>query len=84
MLQFALIRALEIVGEAASGLTAETRSTHPEIPWVSIVGMRNRLIHGYFDVDLAILWRAVTDHLPPLLVGLQAMIPPPPPAAPTS
>ena len=84
MLQFALVRALEIVGEAAARLTEETRSSHPEIPWANIVGMRNRLVHGYFDVDLKVLWRTVTDYLPPLLVALDAMIPPkPPPSAPT-
>ena len=85
MLQFALIRALEIVGEAANRLTEETRSTHPEIPWANIVGMRNRLVHGYFDVDLKILWRTVSEFLPPLLVALDALIPStPPPSAPTS
>ena len=57
MLQFALVRAPEIVGEAASGVSEEARTAHPEISWANIVGMRNRPVHGYFDVDLNILCR---------------------------
>jgi len=52
MLQFALVRALEIVGEAAARISEPTRTGHPEIPWTAIIGMRNRLVQGYFDVDL--------------------------------
>jgi uncharacterized protein with HEPN domain len=84
MFQFALVRALEIVGEAAARVAEESRAAHPEIPWANIVGMRNRLIHGYFDVDLNILWRTVTDHLPPLIVALDALIPSAPPPARTT
>ena len=76
MFRFALIRAIEIIGEAATQITNESRTAHPEIPWSDIVGMRNRLIHGYFDVDLDILWRTVTDFLPPLLAALNQLIPP--------
>jgi uncharacterized protein with HEPN domain len=76
-LQFALVRALEIIREAAARLTEETRAAHPEIPWVNIVGMRNRLVHGYFDVDLDIVWRTVSEYLPPLIDALDALIPPP-------
>jgi uncharacterized protein with HEPN domain len=82
MLQFALVRALEIVGEAAARVSEDRRTAHPEVPWANIVGMRNRLIHGYFDVDLEILWRTVNDSLPPLIGALDALIPvtPLPPA----
>ena len=66
MLAFALVRAIEIIGEAASKLTADGRTDLPGVPWSSIVGMRNRLIHAYFDVDLDILWNTVTAALPPL------------------
>jgi uncharacterized protein with HEPN domain len=52
MLQFARIRALEVVGEAADKLPDSTHAAHPSIPWSDSIGMRHRLIHGYFDVDL--------------------------------
>jgi uncharacterized protein with HEPN domain len=51
MRSLAIVRCIEIIGEAASKIGPETRVAHPEIPWVDIVGMRNRLIHAYFDVD---------------------------------
>jgi uncharacterized protein with HEPN domain len=55
MLLFALVHAIGIFGEAASKLSPETRASAPEIPWSAIVSMRNRLIHGYFDVDMTIV-----------------------------
>jgi len=66
MLSFAVVRALEILGEAASRVTAETRESCPALPWSSIVGMRNRLIHGYFDIDLDRVWDTVMLDLPAL------------------
>lgn len=71
MLLFALVRAVEIVGEAASKVSPETRSASPEIPWASATGMRNRLVHAYFDVDRDILWATVSNALPPLLAQLE-------------
>lgn len=56
MLSFAIIRALEIFGEAASKISIEFQETHSHIPWRAIVGMRNRLIHAYFDIDYDIVW----------------------------
>jgi uncharacterized protein with HEPN domain len=79
MFQFAVVRALEIVGEAASRLTEATRAAHPEIPWVNIIGMRNRLAHGYFDLDMDIVWSVVTERLPPLIVALDHLLSPPTP-----
>ena len=70
MLQFALVRAVEIIGEAASKVSPETRLATPAIPWTRIVAMRNRLIHAYFDVDRDILWRTVREELPELLALL--------------
>jgi uncharacterized protein with HEPN domain len=64
MLLFALVRAVEIVGEAASRVEREARETLPDVPWPEIVGMRNRLIHAYFDVDRDILWSTVIQALP--------------------
>ena len=73
MLQFALVRAIEIVGEAATKVSDETRSAHANIPWKTIVGMRNRLVHAYFEIDADILWVAATVEIPTLLVQLQAL-----------
>lgn len=63
MLTFALVRAIEIVGEAASKVTAQTRSEFPEMPWQDIVGMRNRIVHAYFDIDLDRVWGYRQDRL---------------------
>jgi uncharacterized protein with HEPN domain len=71
MLTFALVRAVEIIGEAASKISAAGRTELPTVPWNSIVGMRNRLVHAYFDVDLDILWNTVTQALPPLRGQIQ-------------
>lgn len=70
-LNLALVRLLEIVGEAAGRVPAEDRSRHPNIPWAEIVGLRNRLIHGYDSVDFDILWQIVIDDLPPLIAALE-------------
>jgi uncharacterized protein with HEPN domain len=51
MLLFALVRAVEIAGEAASQVTVETRARLPDLPWASLIGMRNRLVHAYFDIN---------------------------------
>ena len=74
MFQFAIVRALEIVGEAAARLEDATRNNHPEFPWSNMIGMRNRLIHGYFDVDPDIGWRTVEIQLSPLADAFDAMI----------
>ncbi len=78
MLTFALIRAVEIIGEAATRLPATVRDAHPEIPWTPVIGMRNRLVHGYYDVDLDVLWATVSTNLGPLIAALDAMLGPPP------
>ena len=74
MLLFALVRAIEIVGEAASKLSEPTRSQGTGIPWTLIVSMRNRLVHAYFDIDRDILWRTATDELPALLSQLRPLL----------
>ena len=73
-LALALVKCIEIVGEAAAGVTQEFRERHAEIPWSGIVAMRNRLIHGYFDIDLDRVWDTVTSNLPPLLETLERML----------
>jgi uncharacterized protein with HEPN domain len=70
-LNLALVRLLEIVGEAAAHVPPEERVLHPDIPWPEIVGLRNRLIHGYDSVDFDILWQIVTEDLPQLIAALE-------------
>ncbi|MCJ7621104.1 MAG: DUF86 domain-containing protein [Anaerolineae bacterium] len=74
LLQDALVRQLEIMGEAAGHVSQQARGMHPEIPWSQIVGMRNRLVHAYFQVDLAIVWEIVQVDLPPLKQQVEAML----------
>jgi uncharacterized protein with HEPN domain len=74
MLLFALVRAVEIVGEAASQVTAETRAQLPDLPWSSMVEMRNRLVHAYFDINRDILWTTVTDAAPRLAERLKKVL----------
>lgn len=64
MLVFALVRAIEIMGEAASRMSAEARSAAPTVPWAPMIAMRNRLVHAYFDIDLDILWRTAVEEVP--------------------
>ncbi len=74
MLLFAVVRAIEVVGEAAGKVSEETRATSHDIPWGAIVSMRNRLIHGYFDIDTEIVWKTVSKELPDLLPRLQRLV----------
>ncbi len=63
----AVVRLLEILGEAAKNVSQKCRQDYPSIPWRQIAGVRDRLIHGYFDVDLDIVWKIVSVDLPPLV-----------------
>jgi uncharacterized protein with HEPN domain len=67
MLELALVRLIEIIGEAANRVSEDTLERFPQIPWQQIRGMHNRLIHGYDLIDLQILWDTVTDDLPALI-----------------
>lgn len=75
MLTLALVKCIEIIGEAASNVSEQTRAQHPLIPWQIIRATRNRLIHAYYDVDLDVVWQTVTDDLPPLVSALEAALP---------
>ena len=75
-LVLALTKSIEIIGEAASRMSRSLVEAHPAIPWPQIRGMRNRLIHAYFEVDLDILWDTVTHNLPPLLAALEQILAP--------
>ena len=76
MLVLSLVKDIEIIGEAATKVSESCHQEHPEIPWKEIVTMRNRLIHGYFDINLAIVWKTVTEELPLLIQQLQKAISP--------
>jgi uncharacterized protein with HEPN domain len=71
VLSLALVRLLEIVGEAASKVTVDTRKETPAIPWSQIVSLRHRLIHGYDTINMDIFWKILTDDLPALIDQLQ-------------
>ena len=74
MLVLALMKDIEIIGEAAYQVTQETRQSLPEIPWEDIIGMRHRLVHAYFDINLDILWATVQEDLPALLAILRKVL----------
>jgi uncharacterized protein with HEPN domain len=74
MLVLALVKEIEIIGEAASRISDESRKALPRIPWPKIIAMRNRLIHAYADVDLSIVWDTLTGALPELLRELEIVL----------
>lgn len=73
-LVLALVKDIEIIGEAACQVSDDTRSRLPDIPWDDIVGMRHRLVHAYFDINLDILWKTVKEDLPPLIDSLKRVL----------
>ena len=75
MLTLAITKSIEIIGEAASRVTEECKTENDNIPWNDISGMRNRLIHGYFDINLDIVWETVKEDLPALLIELEKIVP---------
>jgi uncharacterized protein with HEPN domain len=74
--QSAVIRKLEVLGEAAGKVSKVFCAAHAEIPWAEMTGLRHRLIHGYGDVRLDIVWRVTTEKLPGLIATLRPLIPP--------
>lgn len=72
--QDAVIRAIEVIGEATKNLSPEIRDANPDIPWKRIAGMRDRGIHAYFGVDLDLGWAVVEDHLPLLLARVVELL----------
>jgi len=74
ILSLALVKCIEIIGEAATKVTNETRVAYPQIPWADIIGMRHRLIHVYFDVDLERVCDTIALDLPPLVESLEQII----------
>ena len=76
MLVHSLVRCVMIVGEAAASVSPGCRAQLPGIAWADIVGMRNRLVHAYFDINLDLVWDTVTDDLPALIAELEKVTPP--------
>jgi uncharacterized protein with HEPN domain len=72
--QYAVLRALEIIGEAARYIPEETRQQYDDLPWRAMIGMRNIIIHHYFGVDELSVWRTVTEELPPLCTRIQQIL----------
>ena len=69
-----LVHLPEIIGEAATGVSPDFRMKHPNVPWKKITGMRNRLIHAYFDINLDVVWQTVTEDLPSLVTRLEEIV----------
>jgi uncharacterized protein with HEPN domain len=74
--QFALTKALELIGEAARKVSGQTRQAHPEIDWNAIVGLRNRIVHEYRTLDLDCIWKISHEEVPMLISQLEMLVPP--------
>ena len=74
MLELSLVRLLEIIGEAAKGLSQELRDEHVDVPWSKMAAMRDRLIHGYFDVNRDVVWKTLLEDLPPVIIKLERIV----------
>jgi uncharacterized protein with HEPN domain len=74
VLALAVVRLLEIIGEASKNISDSIKSKYPAVPWKQIAGTRDRLMHGYFDVDLDIVWEIITSDLPPLSDSLEQIL----------
>lgn len=71
MFQVWVVRNLQIIGEAASRISKETQMLYPQIPWKKVFGMRHILVHGYFEIDLEIVWSVIQNDLPDLEVQIK-------------
>jgi uncharacterized protein with HEPN domain len=76
LVQSAVMREFQVIGEVARMLTDETKNKHSQLPWRAIIGMRNRMIHEYFNVDLDVVWETIDHDLPSLVTLLEAIVPP--------
>jgi uncharacterized protein with HEPN domain len=83
MLQHAIVRLVQVIGEAARGVSDELKQAHPEIAWPAIVGMRHHLVHGYFRVITEEVWSVVARDIPELIRLIEPLVPPEEPTAPS-
>jgi len=74
MAKDAVVREIEIIGEAARHISDEFQKTHPELPWQKMVGIRNKIVHEYFNVNYAIVWDTVKDDLPALKKAIERVV----------
>jgi uncharacterized protein with HEPN domain len=70
----AVVRSLEVIGEAAKNIPGLLRESHPEIPWQEIIGMRNKITHEYFGIDLDIVWQSVQEDIYPLESAIKKIV----------
>jgi len=75
MLSLALIQLAQIIGEAANRVSKPCRKRHLEIPWAQVIGLRNRLVHGYDTINFDLLWQILTVDLPALIAKLEKIVP---------
>lgn len=73
---FALVHAIQIIGEAANKVATETRAELPRVQWQNIIGMRNLIVHEYLRVDYDVVWKAATTNIPMLIAELEKLLPP--------
>jgi uncharacterized protein with HEPN domain len=78
LLRSAIERQVEIIGEAARGLSQAFKSAHPEIPWRPMMAQRHRLAHEYGEIDNSLIWKVATVHVPALVAQILPLLPPPP------
>jgi uncharacterized protein with HEPN domain len=74
ILSLAIVRLIEIIGEAAAKLSADKRNELPQIPWRDVISMRNRIVHAYFDINLDLVWQTIVEDLPDLIAELDAIL----------
>ena len=70
-LVMAVVKCVEIIGEAASKISSETQAETPNLPWSDMINMRHRLVHGYYEINLDVVWRTIQDDLPSLIEALR-------------
>lgn len=73
--QNAILKSVEVIGESAAHISEKTRQKNPEIPWQDIIGTRNRLVHGYFQISLEVVWDIVEKDIPQLIELLKMLVP---------
>lgn len=71
---YAVVRSIEIIGEASKNIPDSVKAKYTELPWKKMTGMRDKLIHGYFGVNVETLWKAVKENIPPLKKSIQKML----------
>jgi uncharacterized protein with HEPN domain len=70
----AVVRQLEIIGEASRNISDEFQDQHPKLPWAKMIGIRNKIVHEYFNINLAIVWDTIKDDLPLLKKSIQKLV----------